>query len=1381
MPADLVKLAKGNEVWIGDVRKGETVTLDLSFTTDGEVEAYVRANVEAYPSGVRYRSSYYLHVTTSLAKAADEEGGSTKPVNAEANIPAASEPESPRAVENPESPGTIRIKGRFVYVNEDGGYSPARYMLVWIRDEDTGTDEWVASQWTDYDGNFDITCDNDDPYGRDPYAQLWAEGAWDWITTTSGGSTYHWNNPKCGDNVPDGFFHDYGTRVPTADNDALQAGDAVYEEAQWIFNRVTWMRPTKVTIRWPREDWPHCHGDYIDMPSKATAPWDHVVVHHEYAHAVQWTLYGNSWPPGFQGGTHWVYMEDVLPDAWAEGWAEFMQCAVDNDPNNLRSGGANIETNDWYNWQDTGDMDGAYIEGEVASILWDIFDPTSTADLDYMSWGFEEIFYVLKNDNPASMYDYWFDWIIHWNTLSTSIGPLSTIYWHYGIDRDYYAPHSGYIYINGGATYTTSTSVTLTLYCNDWGSGVTHMRFRNSLDDPWSSWYTYATSKSWTLYSGDGWKYVYVEFKDKKDYSTVYYDTIILDTVSPTGSIIINSGNPTYTTSTSVTLYLTYSDTTSGVYQVRYGNYLQPWTDWESPSSTRAWTLESGDGTKRVYYQIRDRAGKISTQYYDTIILDTTRPTGSIVINSGNPTYTTSTSVTLYLTYSDATSGVYQVRYGNWGESWTPWESPSATRAWTLKSIDGTRRVYYQIKDNAGWYSLQYYDEIILDRVAPVTTLSHSPGSSTVTLSATDATSGVKATYYRIDGGAWNTYTGPITLTGTGSHTIEYYSKDNAGKTESIKSQTFHYLTVNTDPKGLDAPKGEGWYKEVETAKVSVSTVTGYTFKYWYLDGASEKPYSYDLTAEVRMDTIHTATAKFEHIMCKVTFYTKPEDKEFSITFDDETYYNGETHNITYGSHRANANPPEGWEFDHWECEGNVEVRDKYSNPVEVRIECGGTLIAVFRPAKCEVTFYAYPTTGSITFENQTYTDGQSASFEYGTSGPATANPPTCWEFDHWEATDNVNVADPYSNPTTVTIKCGGKLKAVFRRIECEVTFYTNPPHIGSITFGEKTYTNDEKDTFPCGTEGLATANVPECWIFHHWETKDNVYVNDTNINPTLVRIECGGALIAVFKQIECRVAFYTSPSDIGSITIGLDGVTYTNGEIGTFPCGTEEPAYANAPPCWAFAYWEAAGNVYVSSKTANPTNITVKCGGTLKAVFHPMPDLVVTDVQLPYPDPILYEGIEYEIGVTVANIGPGSAESFNVSLELYWLKENITDYYAETTVSGLASGENVTVYFQAHTNFITYYTLTATADCNNDVTECDETNNDMKMTIQSRFPGDIDGDGKVGHKDLLLFAGAYGSEVGDPNYLPLADFDADGKVDHKDLLILASNFGKGT
>lgn len=58
---------------------------------------------------------------------------------------------------------------------------------------------------------------------------------------------------------------------------------------------------------------------------------------------------------------------------------------------------------------------------------------------------------------------------------------------------------------------------------------------------------------------------------------------------------------------------------------------------------------------------------------------------------------------------------------------------------------------------------------------------------------------------------------------------------------------------------------------------------------------------------------------------------------------------------------------------------------------------------------------------------------------------------------------------------------------------------------------------------------------------------------------------------------------------------------------------------------------------------------------------------------------------------------------------------------------------------------------------------------------------GDITGDGHVNMFDLLVFAQAWDSYVGegDDTYNPACDLDNDGQIDVIDLLILAENFGK--
>lgn len=60
-----------------------------------------------------------------------------------------------------------------------------------------------------------------------------------------------------------------------------------------------------------------------------------------------------------------------------------------------------------------------------------------------------------------------------------------------------------------------------------------------------------------------------------------------------------------------------------------------------------------------------------------------------------------------------------------------------------------------------------------------------------VTLNASDNLSDVDRTEYKLnDNGDWTAYTGPITLSQEGTHTIQYYSIDKAGNAEYIRQQT---------------------------------------------------------------------------------------------------------------------------------------------------------------------------------------------------------------------------------------------------------------------------------------------------------------------------------------------------------------------------------------------------------------------------------------------------------------------------------------------------------------------------------------------------------------------------------------------------------------
>jgi hypothetical protein len=97
--------------------------------------------------------------------------------------------------------------------------------------------------------------------------------------------------------------------------------------------------------------------------------------------------------------------------------------------------------------------------------------------------------------------------------------------------------------------------------------------------------------------------------------------------------------------------------------------------------------------------------------------------------------------------------------------------------------------------------ALEVKREVFVDEESPVTSICFDSESGEVSLLAVDYPlnkgCGVKATYYKVDGGETITYAAPFTL-GEGAHTIEYWSEDNCGNMESHR--TANYVIDTTPP-----------------------------------------------------------------------------------------------------------------------------------------------------------------------------------------------------------------------------------------------------------------------------------------------------------------------------------------------------------------------------------------------------------------------------------------------------------------------------------------------------------------------------------------------------------------------------------------------------
>ncbi len=141
---------------------------------------------------------------------------------------------------------------------------------------------------------------------------------------------------------------------------------------------------------------------------------------------------------------------------------------------------------------------------------------------------------------------------------------------------------TGSISINGGASYTNSTTVTLNLSATD-AYGVTGYYLSTSSTTPSSSdsgWTSvsssvaYSGTASYTFSGGEGTKTVYAWYKNTLgNVSSPVSGSIILDETAPTVTITGPTADATYsTTSGTITLAGSASDTASGISSVAWSN-----------------------------------------------------------------------------------------------------------------------------------------------------------------------------------------------------------------------------------------------------------------------------------------------------------------------------------------------------------------------------------------------------------------------------------------------------------------------------------------------------------------------------------------------------------------------------------------------------------------------------------------------------------------------------------------------------------------------------------------------------------------------------------------------------------------------------------------
>ena len=315
------------------------------------------------------------------------------------------------------------------------------------------------------------------------------------------------------------------------------------------------------------------------------------------------------------------------------------------------------------------------------------------------------------------------------------------------------------------------------------------------------------------------------------------YNFTIQDTTLPSSSVDALSK---YWYNSTISITATANDNynvSSITLKYRYSNDNSSWNSWQSfaVDSSPPWqwnfNFPGGEGYYRFLTLAKDDAGNVElwpTVYDENCGYDTTTPSSNI---ESMAYFYSSKPITINATASDSLSGVSAVklyyRYSSDNATWGTWQNfatdSSAPYQWdfTAPNGDGYYEFYSIAVDNAGNEESKSTAEenVCLDTTPPSTVITASPSygnhvtsNSVITLVASDAVTGVNATYYRIWNGSWHPapgngygkshnfyiYSGSFSLSKEGTNYVEYYSDDALGNEEAIHNKT--YLVDDTPP-----------------------------------------------------------------------------------------------------------------------------------------------------------------------------------------------------------------------------------------------------------------------------------------------------------------------------------------------------------------------------------------------------------------------------------------------------------------------------------------------------------------------------------------------------------------------------------------------------
>jgi len=286
------------------------------------------------------------------------------------------------------------VSGTVRWTDSEGDLHPAKGVKVSILDDDLILDDEIKTIYTNDDGTYNATIENDDSKierGLDIFVRVYSEGENFKVENTTLFPDVYSSESNVDDNVDDGslIVNDFTFNNKDDNNTAFSVHQALVMASEYV-KKMNGSMLDSITVKYPdASKGTSCYGSDGKLHILGGDKFDWDVLHHEYGHYVQHCLDIANSP----GGSH--SLGDNLADklgkdkgirlAWGEGWATYFGTLLQKESNASALNVPNVGDTHYQDTDDSnidydleegsaGDNGGEDNELSVQRVLWDLTD-----------------------------------------------------------------------------------------------------------------------------------------------------------------------------------------------------------------------------------------------------------------------------------------------------------------------------------------------------------------------------------------------------------------------------------------------------------------------------------------------------------------------------------------------------------------------------------------------------------------------------------------------------------------------------------------------------------------------------------------------------------------------------------------------------------------------------------------------------------------------------------------------------------------------------------------------------------------------------------------------------------------------------------------------